>query len=74
MDLIVVVFRGIQFFDIDDWCIDLDILWFGFSGVGCVYVGFMKVLGFQKVKNNVGWFKEIEMVLGKFIFVYYIIR
>lgn len=46
MNVIVIVWWGIEFFNVMDWSIDFDFFWYNLEGMGCVYVGFLEVFGF----------------------------
>lgn len=46
VNVVVVLFCGIEFFNVYDWSIDLDFSWMKFDGLGGVYLGFLEVFGF----------------------------
>lgn len=52
VNVIVVVWCGMEFFNVMDWSIDFDFLWYYLEGMGNVYVGFLEVFGFVNCNDK----------------------
>lgn len=50
VNVVVVVFCGMEVFNVYDWSIDLDFIWVKLDCLGGVYLGFFEVLGFVSCK------------------------
>lgn len=46
VNVVVVVFCGIEVFNVYDWSIDFDFFFIILEGLGGVYLGFLEVFGF----------------------------